>query len=171
MRRPVSILKVLHLSLVSTLLVMLYLVTSSLANAFYQGGTSTDVSRYAGQLEHVFETVTAGITIQSPQLDINTIAAGGGSMLLWRDGIMTVGPESASSNPGPACYRKGGPLTITDANLILGRLVPEFFPSVFGPNEDEPLDPSASRSLFEELTRIINKDTDRHLAVEEVAEG
>lgn len=136
-----------------------------------QGGTSTDVSRYAGHLEHVFETVTAGISIQSPQLDVNTIAAGGGSMLVWRDGIMAVGPESASSDPGPACYRKGGPLTITDANLVLGRLVPEFFPAVFGPNENESLDPSASQRLFSELTDRINKDTGKDLTVAAVAEG
>lgn len=93
-----------------------------------QGGTSTDVSRYGGQLEHVFETTTAGVTIQSPQLDISTVAAGGGSMLFFRNGMFVVGPESAGSNPGPACYRKGGPLTVTDANLFLGRLHIDSFP-------------------------------------------
>lgn len=95
---------------------------------FDMGGTSTDVSRYGGSLEHVFETRTAGITIQSPQLDINTVAAGGGSILFWRNGMFVVGPESASAHPGPACYRKGGPLTVTDANLFLGRLHADSFP-------------------------------------------
>ena len=136
-----------------------------------KGGTSTDVSRYAGSLEHIFETSTAGVTIQSPQLDINTIAAGGGSILTWRNGLLAVGPESAASDPGPACYRKGGPLTVTDANLLLGRLVPGVFPSVFGPNENEPLDISATISKFKELTAIINKDTGKDMSCEEVALG
>ncbi len=99
------------------------------------GGTSTDVSRYAGVYEHVLETVTAGVTIQAPQLDVNTVAAGGGSCLTYRAGIFAVGPESAGANPGPACYRRGGPLCITDANLLLGRLRPEYFPAVFGSNK------------------------------------
>lgn len=85
---------------------------------FDMGGTSTDVSRYGGSLEHVFESTTAGVSIQSPQLDINTVAAGGGSMLFWRDGLFKVGPESAGAHPGPASYRKGGPLAVTDANLL-----------------------------------------------------
>lgn len=98
---------------------------------FDMGGTSTDVSRYGeGRYQHVFETTTAGVTIQSPQLDINTVAAGGGSRLFWKNGMFTVGPESASAHPGPACYRKGGPLTVTDANLVLGRLLPDFFPKI-----------------------------------------
>lgn len=124
---------------------------------FDMGGTSTDVSRYGeGRYEHVFETTTAGVTIQSPQLDINTVAAGGGSRLFWRNGLFVVGPESASAHPGPACYRKGGPLTITDANLFLGRLVPDFFPKIFGKNENEGLDAEASKKLFDELTDKIN---------------
>lgn len=126
---------------------------------FDMGGTSTDVSRYgAGRYEHVFETTTAGVTIQSPQLDINTVAAGGGSRLFYRNGLFVVGPESAGAHPGPACYRKGGPLTVTDANLFLGRLVPEFFPKIFGPKENEALDQQASRDLFEKLTKEINDD-------------
>ena len=126
---------------------------------FDMGGTSTDVSRYgAGRYEHVFETTTAGVTIQSPQLDINTVAAGGGSRLFFRNGLFVVGPESAGAHPGPACYRKGGPLTVTDANLYLGRLLPDFFPKIFGKNEDEGLDPEASKKLFEELTEQINKE-------------
>ncbi|ODV91949.1 hypothetical protein CANCADRAFT_538 [Tortispora caseinolytica NRRL Y-17796] len=126
---------------------------------FDMGGTSTDVSRFGdGKFEHVFETTTAGITIQSPQLDINTVAAGGGSRLFWQNGLFVVGPESAGAHPGPACYRKGGPLTVTDANLVLGRLVPELFPKIFGPNENEGLDIAASLSAFEKLTATINND-------------
>jgi 5-oxoprolinase (ATP-hydrolysing) len=153
------------------------------------GGTSTDVSRYDGHLEHVFETRTAGITIQTPQLDINTVAAGGGSILFWRNGMFVVGPESASAHPGPACYRKGGPLTVTDANLFLGRLHADSFPksapllfssqvvtlelihTVFGPNENEPLDYGASQKLFLELTEVINKEVVSPLSPEEVAAG
>ncbi|PKK45367.1 hypothetical protein CI102_10285 [Trichoderma harzianum] len=125
---------------------------------FDMGGTSTDVSRYAGVYDHVFETTTAGISIQSPQLDIHTVAAGGGSILSWRNGLFNVGPESASAHPGPACYRKGGPLTITDANLFLGRILPEYFPKVFGPKENEPLNREIVELKFTELTNEINKD-------------
>lgn len=135
------------------------------------GGTSTDVSRFDGELDHVFETSTAGIPIHVPQLNINTIAAGGGSVLGWRDGLMTVGPESAGSFPGPACYRNGGPLTVTDANLALGRLVPDYFPSVFGPGHDQPLDREVTLNKFQEMTEVINRDTGKSLAWEEVAAG
>jgi len=137
------------------------------------GGTSTDVSRYgAGKYDHVFETTTAGVTIQSPQLDINTVAAGGGSRLFFRNGLFVVGPESASAHPGPACYRKGGPLTITDANLFLGRLVTDFFPKIFGKNEDQGLDASASEGLFKELTEKINKEAELgDMSADEVAYG
>lgn len=138
---------------------------------FDMGGTSTDVSRYGGAYEHVFETTTAGVTIQSPQLDINTVAAGGGSRLFWKNGLFVVGPESASSHPGPSCYRKNGPLTVTDANLLLGRLIPEFFPKIFGPNEDESLDEEITRAKFVELTAEINKEIDSQLTVDEVAYG
>lgn len=144
---------------------------------FDMGGTSTDVSRYgSGRYEHVFETTTAGVTIQSPQLDINTVAAGGGSRLFWKNGLFVVGPESAGAHPGPACYRKGGPLTVTDANLFLGRLLPEFFPAIFGKNENEALDDDASKRLFEELTEEINKEIcvkegDKPMTAEEVAYG
>lgn len=125
---------------------------------FDMGGTSTDVSRYGeGKLHHVFETVTAGVTIQSPQLDINTVAAGGGSILSYKNGLFVVGPESAGSEPGPACYRKGGPLTVTDANLFLGRLLPEYFPTIFGPHENQSLDFNSSEAKFISLTEEINK--------------
>jgi len=130
---------------------------------FDMGGTSTDVSRYgSGRYEHVFETTTAGVTIQSPQLDINTVAAGGGSRLFFRSGLFVVGPESAGAHPGPACYRKGGPLTVTDANLLLGRLLPDFFPKIFGKTEDQGLDASASEKLFHELTEQINNEVASH---------
>lgn len=124
---------------------------------FDMGGTSTDVSRYDGKYDHVFETVTAGYTIQTPQLDINTVAAGGGSKLFFQSGMFAVGPDSASSEPGPACYKKGGPLTITDANLVLGRLLPEFFPKIFGKNQDEALDLEASQALFRELADKVSR--------------
>lgn len=135
------------------------------------GGTSTDVSRYGGVLEHVFESTTAGVTIQSPQLDINTVAAGGGSILTWRNKLFAVGPESASSHPGPACYRKGGPLAVTDANLFLGRLIPDMFPKIFGESEKEPLDEVIVREKFIELTKSINTETGKSMTPEEVAYG
>lgn len=139
---------------------------------FDMGGTSTDVSRYGeGRYDHTFETTTAGVTIQSPQLDINTVAAGGGSMLFFRNGLFVVGPESAGAHPGPACYRKGGPATVTDANLFLGRLLPEFFPKIFGKNENEGLDPEASRKVLQELTDQINNETGKNMAIDEVAYG
>lgn len=142
---------------------------------FDMGGTSTDVSRFDGHLEHVFGSKVAGVLIQSPQLDINTVAAGGGSILSYRNGLFYVGPESASAHPGPACYRKGGPLTVTDANLFLGRLLPEYFPHIFGPNEDQPLDIEVTTKLFNELTERINTERKAkeqpEYAPEEVALG
>lgn len=150
------------------------------------GGTSADVSRFDGRYETVFETTTAGVTVQSPQLDISaplfsssireltgadTVAAGGGSRLFWRNGLFVTGPESAGAQPGPACYRKGGPLAVTDANLLLGRLVPEQFPRIFGPNEDQGLDEGATRKAFEELAAEINADLDKELSLDEIAWG
>lgn len=144
---------------------------------FDMGGTSTDVSRYAGHLEHVFETTTAGITIQAPQLDINTVAAGGGSRLFFRSGIFIVGPQSVGAHPGPVCYRKAGNLAVTDANLILGRLLPKYFPCIFGPSENQPLDRDASYKEFNALTKEINEflaaegGEKESMLVEEVAMG
>ncbi|RFU80100.1 hydantoinaseoxoprolinase, n-terminal [Trichoderma arundinaceum] len=139
---------------------------------FDMGGTSTDVSRFDGHLEHTFSSSISGVSIQAPQLDINTVAAGGGSILSWRNGLFMVGPESASAHPGPACYRKGGPLTVTDANLFLGRLLPEYFPKIFGPNEDQPLDRDITKRLFEELTNKINAEHGQtRLTPEQVALG
>lgn len=129
------------------------------------GGTSTDVARYSGELEHVFESTIAEISIQTPQLDINTVAAGGGSILSWENGLFKVGPESAGANPGPACYGKGGPLTVTDANLFLGRIIKESFP--------KPLDSDVVRQKFLDLTAVVNaeKDGASGLTPEEVACG
>ncbi|XP_026332611.1 5-oxoprolinase isoform X2 [Hyposmocoma kahamanoa] len=144
---------------------------------FDMGGTSTDVSRYAGTLEHVHEATTAGVTIQAPQLDINTVAAGGGSMLMFRSGLFVAGPQSAGADPGPACYRKGGPLTVTDANLLLGRLLPEYFPKIFGPTENEPLDREATVKEFQKITGDINAflrqggGKEFQMTMEEVAMG
>eukprot|EP00127_Corallochytrium_limacisporum_P003388 Clim_evm16s149 gene=Clim_evmTU16s149 len=145
---------------------------------FDMGGTSTDVSRYGGTFEHTFENTTAGITIQAPQLDIATVAAGGGSRLFFRSGQLAVGPESAGAHPGPVCYRKNGFLAVTDANLMLGRIIPEYFPKIFGPNEDQPLDVEGSRSAFEALLKEVNdfnamQTHSEHtpMSVEEVAYG
>ncbi|PGH05604.1 hypothetical protein AJ79_06771 [Helicocarpus griseus UAMH5409] len=138
---------------------------------FDMGGTSTDVSRYDGKFEHTFENTTAGVTVMAPQLDINTVAAGGGSILFWRHGLFRVGPDSAGAHPGPACYRKGGPLTVTDANLFLGRLLPEYFPKIFGPNENEALDVEVTRKKFTELAEQINKETGHTKTAEEIALG
>lgn len=135
------------------------------------GGTSTDVSRYDGKFEHTFENTTAGVTVMAPQLDINTVAAGGGSILFWRHGLFVVGPDSAGAHPGPACYRKGGPLTVTDANLFLGRLLPEHFPKIFGPNENEALDIEVTRKMFTELAHQINQETGLAKSAEEIALG
>lgn len=124
---------------------------------FDMGGTSTDVSRYHGRFEQVTETQTAGVTIQAPQLDITTVAAGGGSALTFKSGTFRVGPESVGSEPGPVCYKKGGTkLSVTDANVMLGRIVPEYFPNIFGTGENEPLDVHATRVAFELETDAIN---------------
>jgi 5-oxoprolinase (ATP-hydrolysing) len=114
---------------------------------FDMGGTSTDVSRVGvdGRFNHVYDTLCAGVMIQAPQLDINTVAAGGGSLLQYVGGLMTVGPESARAHPGPVCYRKNGKLAVTDANVVLGRVIPEFFPKIFGDNEDQMLDVEVSQ--------------------------
>lgn len=139
---------------------------------FDMGGTSTDVSRFDGHLEHTFSSSISGVSIQAPQLDIKTVAAGGGSVLSWQNGLFMVGPESASAHPGPACYRKGGPLTVTDANLLLGRLLPEYFPKIFGPTEDQPLDREITRKKFEELTDQVNAhQKSKKFTPEEVALG
>ncbi|KAH7310784.1 Hydantoinase B/oxoprolinase-domain-containing protein [Stachybotrys elegans] len=138
---------------------------------FDMGGTSTDVSRFDGQFDFLSETMIAGRTISVPMLNIATVAAGGGSILFARNGLLVVGPESAGAHPGPACYRKGGPLTVTDANLFLGRLVPSSFPSIFGPGANEPLDTEIVRQKFEAITADFNAQTNRSLTPEAVALG
>jgi 5-oxoprolinase (ATP-hydrolysing) len=142
---------------------------------FDMGGTSTDVSRYGDDYELVHETETAGVRIQAPQMHIKTVAAGGGSRLFFRNGLFEVGPESAGAHPGPVCYRKDGYLAVTDANLVLGRLHPEYFPKIFGPNENEALDLAASRNAFEKITAEINAYSKERLlpemSLEEVALG
>ena len=136
-----------------------YAVTTDLGQpviGFDMGGTSTDVSRFGDDYELVHETETAGVRIQAPQMHIKTVAAGGGSRLFFRNGLFEVGPESAGAHPGPVCYRKDGYLAVTDANLVLGRLHPNYFPKIFGPNENEALDLDASRKAFEKITAEIN---------------
>ena len=116
------------------------------ALGFDMGGTSTDVCRYAGVLERKDRASLAGVRVRAPMLDVETVAAGGGSILGF-DGLRArVGPQSAGADPGPACYGKGGPATLTDANLVLGRLDPARFPKVFGPAGNQPLDPAASHA-------------------------
>ncbi|KAH7021304.1 Hydantoinase B/oxoprolinase-domain-containing protein [Microdochium trichocladiopsis] len=138
---------------------------------FDMGGTSTDVSRFDGKYDHLTETTIAGRTISVPMLNIATVAAGGGSILFARSGLLVVGPESAGAHPGPACYRKGGPLTVTDANLFLGRLVVSSFPSIFGKNADEPLDADVVAEKFQVITKEFNEQTSQKLTAEEVASG
>ena len=135
---------------------------------FDMGGTSTDVSRYDGTFEHVFETTTAGVSIQAPQLDIHTVAAGGGSRLFLQNGLFVVGPESSKAHPGPVCYRKNGFLAVTDANVVLGRVIPEHFPNIFGPNEDESLDLEGARAAFRSL---LEDNEDVKGTIEEIAFG
>jgi 5-oxoprolinase (ATP-hydrolysing) len=118
---------------------------------FDMGGTSTDVALYAGAYERSFETVVAGVRLRAPMMAINTVAAGGGSILHIEQGRYRVGPDSAGAVPGPACYRRGGPLAVTDANVLLGRVNPDFFPKVFGPHGDAPLDAEVVREKFAAL--------------------
>ena len=133
---------------------------------FDMGGTSTDVCRFAGSLERRETARVAGARLRSPMLDVETVAAGGGSILTYDGFRARAGPASAGADPGPACYGRGGPATVTDANLVLGRLDPAWFPSVFGPNGDAPLDPAAARARLTELAEAMGADT-----VEAAAEG
>ncbi|TCL01270.1 5-oxoprolinase (ATP-hydrolysing) [Shimia isoporae] len=139
---------------------------------FDMGGTSTDVSHYAGDYERSFETEVAGVRMRAPMMDIHTVAAGGGSICSFRDGRFQVGPESAGADPGPACYRRGGPLTVTDCNVMLGKLNPDHFPPVFGPKGDQPLDVDVVRSKFAEMALAVAEETgDVVRTPEEMAEG
>jgi 5-oxoprolinase (ATP-hydrolysing) len=138
---------------------------------FDMGGTSTDVSHFAGNFERDSETRVAGIRIRAPVLRINTVAAGGGSICHFDGARFLAGPQSAGAVPGPACYRRGGPLTVTDCNLLLGKLRPSHFPSVFGPGGDEPLDPAASARRMDEILTAVERATGKRLTREEAAEG
>jgi 5-oxoprolinase (ATP-hydrolysing) len=124
---------------------------------FDMGGTSTDVALYAGSFERTFERVIAGVRIAAPMLAINTVAAGGGSILGFDGARLRVGPESAGADPGPASYRKGGPLTVTDANVCLGRIQPAHFPAIFGPGGDERLDAALVAERFAKLAAEVAK--------------
>ncbi|MDR0344687.1 MAG: hydantoinase B/oxoprolinase family protein [Nocardiopsaceae bacterium] len=126
---------------------------------FDMGGTSTDVSHFAGEFERQYETQVAGVRMRAPMLAIHTVAAGGGSVLHFDGSRYRVGPDSAGASPGPACYRLGGPLTVTDANLMLGRIQPDHFPAVFGPGGDQPLDPGVVADRFAALAREIGTAT------------
>ncbi|MGV9645090.1 hydantoinase B/oxoprolinase family protein [Streptomyces sp. NPDC003514] len=138
---------------------------------FDMGGTSTDVSHFAGDYERVFTTQIAGVRLRAPMLDIHTVAAGGGSVLHFDGSRYRVGPDSAGADPGPACYRGGGPLTVTDANVMLGRIQPAHFPAVFGPRGDQPLDAGLVRERFTALAAEIRDRTGDDRTPEQVAEG
>jgi len=134
---------------------------------FDMGGTSTDVAHFDGEYERAFETEVAGVRVRAPMMLIHTVAAGGGSILHFDAGRFRVGPDSAGANPGPACYRNGGPLAVTDANVMVGKLLPEFFPPIFGPDQNQPLDVDAVRSRFAELAGRIGDGR----SPEDVADG
>ncbi|MCC6779698.1 MAG: hydantoinase B/oxoprolinase family protein [Hyphomicrobiales bacterium] len=134
---------------------------------FDMGGTSTDVSHFAGEYERAFETEVAGVRMRAPMMLIHTVAAGGGSILHFDGARFRVGPDSAGANPGPKCYRRGGPLAVTDANVMVGKLIPEFFPKIFGPGQDLPLDADAVREGFAQVAGEIGDGR----SPEDVADG
>jgi 5-oxoprolinase (ATP-hydrolysing) len=139
---------------------------------FDMGGTSTDVSHYDGEYERTFDTLVAGVRMRAPMMHIHTVAAGGGSILHFDGARFRVGPDSAGAVPGPACYRRGGPLAVTDCNVMLGKIQPEQFPKVFGPNADQPLDAEVVKRKFAALAKEIAATTGKPLqSPEEVAEG
>ncbi|WP_122928359.1 hydantoinase B/oxoprolinase family protein [Sphingobium sp. LF-16] len=138
---------------------------------FDMGGTSTDVSHYAGSYERDNEARVAGVRLRAPMMRIHTIAAGGGSICSVVDGRFRVGPESAGAVPGPACYRRGGPLTITDCNVMLGKVQPDFFPSLFGPNGDQPLDRDAVEARFADICAQVEAQAGRVMSARDAAQG
>ncbi|MFF7717448.1 hydantoinase B/oxoprolinase family protein [Streptomyces sp. NPDC007988] len=138
---------------------------------FDMGGTSTDVSHYAGEFERELGTQVAGVRMRAPMMNIHTVAAGGGSILHFDGRRYRVGPDSAGAVPGPACYRRGGPLTVTDANVMLGRIQPGHFPAVFGPDGDQPLDAGVVRQRFQRLAEEVREATGTERSPEEVAAG
>lgn len=139
--------------------------------SFDMGGTSTDVAHYDGAYERAFETLVAGVRMRAPMMQIHTVAAGGGSICVFDGARYRVGPESAGANPGPACYRRGGPLTVTDCNVMLGKLHPDFFPHVFGPGQDQSLDAAAVERKFEALAAEIEQAAGNKRSPQEVADG
>ena len=138
---------------------------------FDMGGTSTDVSHYAGEFERAFDTEVAGVRLRAPMMSIHTVAAGGGSVIRFDGARLRVGPESAGANPGPASYRRGGPLATTDANVMLGRIQPAWFPQVFGPHANEPLDREAVVQRFTEMAQAMGEAAGKPVTPEEVAAG
>ncbi|CDO58694.1 5-oxoprolinase [Candidatus Phaeomarinobacter ectocarpi] len=138
---------------------------------FDMGGTSTDVCHYDGTFERAFETEVAGVRMRAPMMRIHTVAAGGGSLLQFDGSRMRVGPDSAGADPGPTAYRRGGPLTVTDANVMTGKLMPHHFPKIFGPNADEALDLDAVTQKFKHLASEISSATDTQSTPEEIAQG
>ena len=138
---------------------------------FDMGGTSTDVSHYAGEFERAFETQVAGVRMRAPMMSIHTVAAGGGSLLQFDGARLRVGPHSAGANPGPASYRRGGPLATTDANVLLGKIQPQWFPKVFGPAGNEALDAQGVRTQFDALAAQVQEATGRSTSAEVLAEG
>jgi 5-oxoprolinase (ATP-hydrolysing) len=133
---------------------------------FDMGGTSTDVSHYDGEYERAFETEVAGVRMRAPMMLIHTVAAGGGSILHFDGARFRVGPDSAGANPGPKCYRRGGPLAVTDANVLVGKLIPDFFPKIFGPEQNQPLDAREVKQAFAELANEVGGKS-----AEEIADG
>jgi 5-oxoprolinase (ATP-hydrolysing) len=143
---------------------------------FDMGGTSTDVSHFAGEFEREFETQVAGVRMRAPMMSIHTVAAGGGSILHFDGARLRVGPQSAGAHPGPASYRRGGPLAVTDANVLLGKIQPRYFPAVFGPEANQPLDAETVRQRFEEMLAQVRSDglgteSGNPLTPEALAEG
>ena len=138
---------------------------------FDMGGTSTDVSHFAGEFEREFETQVAGVRMRAPMMSIHTVAAGGGSLLEFDGARFRVGPQSAGANPGPACYRRGGKLAVTDANVMLGKVQPRYFPNVFGPNADEALSYEATLEKFNAMASKVGQSQGKEVKAEVVAEG
>lgn len=138
---------------------------------FDMGGTSTDVAHYDGEYERAFETLVAGVRMRAPMMLIHTVAAGGGSICQFDGARFRVGPESAGANPGPACYRRGGPIAVTDCNVMLGKLQPQFFPAVFGPNQDEELDAAVVAEKFAALADQVEAATGERKTPQEIADG
>jgi len=138
---------------------------------FDMGGTSTDVTHYDGEYERSFETVVAGVRMRAPMMNIHTVAAGGGSILQFDGSRFRVGPESAGANPGPACYRRGGPLAVTDCNVMLGKIQPDHFPAIFGPDANQTLDCRVVQQKFSDLAQQVRASRGNKVAAEDVAEG